>query len=137
MNQPTTRGAYAFACALLLTVGIAQATQAENWVIGMGRDQRFHPDKLAISPGDTVIWLNKDDAPHTITSGRAACLPDGLWTSGMVLPTGTYSRVFNEVGEFGYFCEYSCGAGMRASITVVGPTASWEQSWGEIKRIYR
>lgn len=29
---------------------------------------QFHPDDLAVKPGDQVVWVNHDAFPHTVTA---------------------------------------------------------------------
>ena len=42
------------------------------------RDFGFHPERTLISPGDTIVWINRDIVPHTVTAG------DGSWGSWAV-----------------------------------------------------
>lgn len=63
----------------------------------LGRDA-FSPNPVDISPGTTVIWTNNDSVDHTVTS------MDGLFDSGAIEPGETFSREFDDVGEFSYFC---------------------------------
>ena len=37
---------------------------------------KFRPDSLAVSPGDTVVWINMDIVAHNVTR-----LPDSSWHS--------------------------------------------------------
>ncbi len=32
------------------------------------RSFEFHPETLVVSPGDTVVWVNRDIVPHTATA---------------------------------------------------------------------
>ena len=32
------------------------------------RAMEFHPAVLAVAPGDTVVWINRDIVPHTATA---------------------------------------------------------------------
>ncbi|HSE96476.1 MAG TPA: cupredoxin family copper-binding protein, partial [Methylomirabilota bacterium] len=38
----------------------------------------FTPAHLVVAPGDTVVWVNRDLVPHTLTA------EDGSWDSGML-----------------------------------------------------
>jgi plastocyanin len=52
-----------------------------------------------------VTWINRDRAPHTVTSGVVPT-PDGLWDSGALpIEVGGFTHVFNEPGEFPYWCQ--------------------------------
>lgn len=70
----------------------------------------FVPSEIAISPGTKVTWINKDEAPHTATS------TDKKFNSGGLDTDDRYSFVFNDKGEFPYFC--ALHPHMKASITV-------------------
>lgn len=60
----------------------------------------FAPSRLEIDAGDTVVWFNEDLAPHTATA------VDGNWGTDAIL-TGQQSRlVFEEPGEFAYYCAF-------------------------------
>lgn len=60
----------------------------------------FDPDRLEISAGDTVIWVNEDLAPHTATA------IDGNWDTG-TLETGMEARIlFGSPGNFDYVCAF-------------------------------
>jgi len=58
----------------------------------------FTPAAIVISPGTHVIWTNKDDFQHTVTSDK------GAWDSGPVNFQGRYARVFKTTGVFTYHC---------------------------------
>jgi plastocyanin len=62
------------------------------------RDNEFAIQRLVIRPGTTVVWVNQGNVPHTSTSDSNA------WSSPLLSRGESYSRVFNEVGEFPYFC---------------------------------
>jgi plastocyanin len=63
------------------------------------RDFEFAITRLTVRPGTTVIWVNEGNVPHTSTAD------DRLWASPLLSRGESYSRVFNEVGEYPYFCE--------------------------------
>ena len=60
----------------------------------------FAPDKLQITVGDTVVWINEDLAPHTATSD------DGDWDTGQIEKGQTARQVFEKPGTFSYFCAF-------------------------------
>ena len=70
----------------------------------------FVPSEITIAAGTNVTWINKDEAPHTATS------TDKKFNSGGLDTEDKYSFVFNEKGEFPYFC--ALHSHMTASITV-------------------
>jgi plastocyanin len=63
----------------------------------------FIPSEFTANFGDTVTWLNADDAGHTITSGTPGGGPDGEFDSGLVFPGGNFSNNFSEDGVFPYY----------------------------------
>jgi len=65
------------------------------------RDFAFSPNPVEIAVGDTVTWTNQDEVPHTATGEDRAVLQ-----SGTIAPGASFSQVFPEAGEFGYFCEF-------------------------------
>ena len=65
------------------------------------RNFSFQPDTVRVKRGTTVTWVNCENATtdaHTTTSVTE------LWDSPFLSPGSTYSRTFEEVGAFGYFC---------------------------------
>ena len=70
----------------------------------------FVPSEITIAPGTKVTWINKDEAPHTATGTDKKFNSSGLDTDDK------YSFVFNEKGEYPYFC--ALHPHMTAMITV-------------------
>jgi plastocyanin len=64
---------------------------------------------LAVKKGDTVIWTNRDSAPHTVTG-------EGGLASNAIYQSGTYSFTFDSVGVFNYYCTYH--PSMKGTVTV-------------------
>lgn len=79
------------------------------------QDFSFLPKKLEIGAGTTVMWTNKDDILHTVTSGIGQkqgipgvtkdkkAKPDGTFDQEVELDE-TFEFTFNEVGTYRYFC---------------------------------
>jgi plastocyanin len=65
------------------------------------RDFAYSPNPIEIAAGDTVTWTNQDQVPHTATGEDRDVLQ-----SGTISPGASFSQVFPEAGEFGYFCEF-------------------------------
>ena len=65
------------------------------------RDFAYSPDPIELTAGDTVTWTNQDEVPHTATGENRDVLQ-----SGTIAPGASFSQVFPEAGEFGYFCEF-------------------------------
>ena len=69
----------------------------------------FKPSTIEVKQGDTIEWVNKDSAPHTVT-----------FDNGMAdenLPSGGTARVtFTEQKQFTYFCSFH--PGMKGIVVV-------------------
>ena len=69
-----------------------------NYIINI-ENFRYSPQNLEINVGETVTWINKDNAKHTVTSED-----EGPLNSILLPKEETYSYTFNELGEFDYYC---------------------------------
>lgn len=60
----------------------------------------YAPSKLTVKLGETVVWVNNDLVPHTVTAtGRA-------FDSGDIPPQKSWHFVAKTRGEFPYICTY-------------------------------
>ena len=75
-------------------------------------EDAFSPKVLVIKAGDTVVWLNKSHANHTVTGSEGVV----LWESGNLGPNKSYRHVFAYPGTYNYSC--SVHPGMKAVIVV-------------------
>jgi plastocyanin len=105
--------------AVLLAIALLGTTpydaSAELWTVEVG-NFFFNPAILTVQDGDTVKWQWVGGF-HTTTSGDP-CSADGLWDAPITSSNQTFQRVFNNVGDFPYFCIPHCGGGMTGNITV-------------------
>lgn len=70
----------------------------------------FSQASINVKKDDTVVWTNKDSAPHTVTG-------DGNQLSSQTLNNGgTYSFTFTSIGTFNYHCAFH--PGMTGTIVV-------------------
>lgn len=60
-------------------------------------NMKFEPAKVAVSEGDTVVWINKDLVPHTATAERG-------FDSKTIDPGGRWSYKASKAGHFAYKC---------------------------------
>jgi plastocyanin len=60
----------------------------------------FSPRELIVKVGARVTWVNRDDVPHTATSNTKPKAFD----SRTLDMDESFSFVFNQAGEFPYFC---------------------------------
>lgn len=58
---------------------------------------KFYPDKVTISPGTTVIWVNKDTSPHKVVAY------DRLFYGPRLEPGDRYAFTFTKEGTHRYF----------------------------------
>jgi plastocyanin len=99
--------------ALLISVPAASAQDKMTVSI---QDFFFDPSQLTVAPGTTVTWVNKGQAPHTVTSTDGKELD-----SATLQPGDTYTFTFkdDDAGEtYAYHC--SIHPQMTASVTVSG-----------------
>ena len=71
----------------------------------------FSPDTLTVPKGATVIWTNKSDATHTVSSDTNA-----FTASGNLSESKTFQTVFTTAGTYAYHC--TIHSYMKATIIV-------------------
>ncbi len=59
----------------------------------------FSPANLTINKGAMVAWKNNDNVAHTVTSS-------GNFDFGDIDPGKSYSRMFNIIGTYNYYCKH-------------------------------
>jgi plastocyanin len=59
----------------------------------------FVPKQLTVKAGTTVVWTNKDDIPHTVTSD------DKVFSSSLIDTNEKFQYTFTKPGKFPYFCK--------------------------------
>ncbi len=58
----------------------------------------YHPKVLTVKTRTTVIWINREPEPHTVTSVNR------LFNSGLIKPGGHYRVTFTKTGLYRYYC---------------------------------
>jgi hypothetical protein len=89
-------------------------------------DNAFEPTQTVINPGDTVVWSDMGNNPHTVTAD------DGSFDSAsggmMTLARGqTFSHTFTAPGTYPYHCRIhgaAGGQGMSGVIVVQAASSS-------------
>jgi plastocyanin len=71
----------------------------------------FSPKIIEVQVGDTIVWTNKDGAPHTVTSDTGTEL-----ASVNLGVDDTYSHTFTKADIFNYHC--AIHPGMKATVIV-------------------
>jgi plastocyanin len=59
----------------------------------------FAPKRLTVKAGTTVVWTNKDDTPHTVTSD------DNAFSSSLMDTNAKFQYTFTKPGKFPYHCK--------------------------------
>jgi plastocyanin len=89
---------FIFLAALLLTAAgaptHAQAAETEVTIQSFA----FGPQDVEVPAGSTVVWINKDDEPHSVVSSDKIFHSDALDTGER------FSVKFDKPGTYGYFC---------------------------------
>jgi len=82
----------------LLTVAVAaRPSRAADTEVGIDNFV-YNPQQVTVKAGTTVVWVNHDDLPHTVTSKT------GVFKSKALDTDDKFSFTFATVGSFPYFC---------------------------------
>jgi plastocyanin len=76
----------------------------------------FEPARVTVDAGDTVKWVNRDNAQHQIVANN------GTFASPVLNPGRTYGHTFKSAGTFGY--RDVMGKLKRGTVVVRGAAAS-------------
>jgi plastocyanin len=112
---------------VLLGLGAASvaangSAQAATINIEMG-DNVFNPAQMTVNVGDTVVWTNKGQRPHDVTSDNGAIVSPRRMMNGQ-----TFSYTATQAGTFAYQC--TIHTGMVATLIVQGATPTSVPSTG-------
>jgi plastocyanin len=78
------------------------------------QDNRFVPPEASASVGEAVTWSWDGANPHNVTFDDAEVGSSATQTSG------TFSRTFDDAGEYTYFCTVHGRAIMSGRVVVGG-----------------
>jgi len=114
MESPTPRwlatavtGLSAAACfAIASHVAAAEKPVAHTVII---EGVAYQPDALKVKRGDTVIWINKDPFPHTVTAARA-------FDSKDIAAGASWKYVARRAGSHSYIC--TLHPNMKGTLTI-------------------
>lgn len=108
----------------VVVAALAAATIAASLVSANAADNRsprrhvveiqkfkFIPAELEVSPGDTIVWINRDIVPHTATAS------DKSWNSGAINKAGQWQIIVRNDMPGAYYCRFH--PAMKARIRVV------------------
>ena len=103
-------GAIGLAVAAAIAVSPVRAEEIEVKIDNF----TYNPQTITVKPGTTVVWINHDDIPHTVTSKTGAFKSKALDTDD------TFSFTFTTPGSYAYFC--ALHPHMTGSIVVAADT---------------
>jgi plastocyanin len=107
----------------------------EEYDVGMG-DSAFEPERVTVSVGDTVRWLNTSGRAHTVTAyddgqpegadyfasgdfeSEAAAREGWKDGEGAIYTCDPYEHTFETPGEHHYVCIPHERAGMKGTVVV-------------------
>ena len=75
----------------------------------------FQPQQIRVTPGTTVTWTNQDSLIHTVVAGTQGN-PSGMFDSGDIQPSGSFSFTFQNPGTYSYYDRIY--QGMSGTVTV-------------------
>src|SRR5690242_14287724 len=58
----------------------------------------YAPQEITIAPGTAVVWINRDETPHTVTGKTGELASPGLDTGDR------YEHAFEREGDYPYTC---------------------------------
>ena len=87
---------------------ITSKTTPQSYTV-LIESNKFKPSVLEIRVGDTVTWINKDSAKHTITF-------EDVRVNQILTKGAQVSYTFKEKEEARYFCKFH--PGMQGSVVV-------------------
>jgi len=61
---------------------------------------RFQPEDTIVATGDTIVWINRDLVPHSVTA------EGGTWPTHTLEEGQSWEMVVTDRGTFPYFCRY-------------------------------
>lgn len=70
----------------------------------------FKPKEIVVPAGATVVWIQKDRAPHTVTA------KDGGFDSGRLTKGDKFTHTFSKKGSYDYICTFH--PSMRGKVIV-------------------
>ena len=90
-----------FICSAALLSGIIglKPVAAKEHIIEI-QAFKYVPDRLTVSPGDTITWINRDLAPHTATA------LDRSWDTKRLKKGERMSIVITQTTKLAYFCRF-------------------------------
>src|SRR5512144_1610181 len=76
-------------------IGVLAAAPATHTVVIDG--VKYEPESITVKRGETVVWINKDPFPHTVTV-------KGAFDSHEIAAGKSWRYTPNKAGEYAYVC---------------------------------
>ena len=86
------------ACVPFAALSIAAGAPAANSVDLEITKFAFVPKEITVAPGTKLTWVNRDEAPHTVTGKDKDFASKGLDTGDR------YEHTFSTEGDYSYIC---------------------------------
>ena len=96
-------------------VVVVPTTEIRAMDVFLIEDGYFEPTDAVVDPGTTLMWINRAQEQHTVTSD------DGQFDSGVLEPGDTFLTTVEGSGTLTYHC--TLHPEMTGSITVGTPAA--------------
>ena len=80
-------------------LAFALPASAKTWTIAIA-DMRFQPASVTVARGDTIVWVNHDLVPHTVTSEASR------FDSHTIAPGGNWRYRATAPGRYPYACTF-------------------------------
>jgi plastocyanin len=77
---------------------VSGTTKAKTYQVEI-RNFAFAPNTLTVPAGTRVVWTNRDDEPHLVTSAGATFAP-----SKALDTSDSYAVTFAKPGTYAYYC---------------------------------
>jgi plastocyanin len=98
LRPPGTAFALILGLAFAVTAMIASAALTAKTVDVDIAQFTYGPKEITVPPGTTVVWKNRDETPHTVTSDDKSFASKGLDTDDK------FEHTFAGEGDFAYIC---------------------------------
>lgn len=92
-------------------VGLAKRHVSSSKHTVIIENMAFTPNEIEIRKGDTIVWINKDLVPHTVTSTK------GEFESGSISPNQHWSNRIKSSENLDYRCSFH--QNMTAKIKII------------------
>jgi plastocyanin len=108
-RRRTTTLALVCAAGLAATGKLASAAEKSTTHKVIIKATSYSPMTLTVKRGDTVVWVNEDPFPHTVTA-------EGAFDSKSIAAGASWKYKARKAGEYAYTCTFH--PNMKGTLTV-------------------